>query len=128
MSTIYRTDHNEITGIITLKCVISCIINLSNKTSLFFSFQRIEGWALVRDVGAYLRGAYLTILCIGLKLIRGGAYSRGRLIEALNSQTYYFCYPNVIKFCLCANLYLMHTNFYRCNGKLGVRDIRTSES
>ena len=50
------------------------------KISNQFPFQRIEGWALIREVGAYSRGALIMpVSRVGANL-RVGAYSR----EALN--------------------------------------------
>ena len=52
-------------------------MNLYVEISNQFPFQRIEGWAL-RGVGAYSRGHLLDI-----PGSRVGAFTRGRLIEAL---------------------------------------------
>ena len=62
-------------------CVIECQI------IAYFRGLKIgcllEGWALIRDRRLFKVGAYLIILYLGVRLIEGSAYSRGRLMEAL---------------------------------------------
>ena len=60
-------------------------MHLRVKISNQFSFQRVEGWALIRGVGAYSRKHLLDI-----PLSTVGAYPRGHLIEALQYTIYIF--------------------------------------
>ena len=47
-------------------------MHLCDKITIQFLFQSIEGWALIRGVGAYLRGRLFDIT-----VSRVGAYLRG---------------------------------------------------
>ena len=62
------------------KCISPSSINL---IMILFLFQRIDGWALIRGVGAYSMGCYLIILCLGWVLIQGGNLFEGRLNQGI---------------------------------------------
>ena len=62
-------------------------MTLCVKISNQFPFQMIEGWALIRGVGTYSRGAPVRYFSAeGGRLIEGAHIRRVRLIEALRNK------------------------------------------